>query len=210
MKRILFLGILLIFRIVSVQAQDTRASAILDAMSQKYKSMSSFAAVFTYSTEGAASDSYKGNLTVKGAKFRLKLAGQEVFNDGKQVATFVKETNEVNLSDYDPSESELSPARIYTIYKKGYNYKFLREEREGGQAYEVVELTPQNKQAQVAKVQISVSKKDRSVRSWRITNKNGQVQNFRVDSFMPNMTTPDSFFVFDKSKYPGVEVIDLR
>jgi outer membrane lipoprotein-sorting protein len=200
----------LIFSALNAKAQDSRATAILDAMSQKYKAFGSFAATFTYSTEGAAGDAYKGNVTVKGPKFRLKLAGQEVFNDGKQVATFVKETNEVNISDYDPTESELSPAKIYNIYKKGYNYKFVWEEKDGGQTYEVVELTPQNKQAQVAKVQISVNKKDRVVRSWKITNKNGQTQTFRVDSFTPNVAAPDALFTFDKSKYPGVEVIDLR
>lgn len=210
MNRLLVAAAAVLFSFSPLQAQDTRAGAILDAMSQKYKAMNSFAASFTYNTEGAGGETYKGDVTVKGAKFRLKLAGQEVFNDGKQVATYVKETNEVNISDYDPSESELSPAKIYTVYKKGYTYKFTGEEKEGGQVYELVELTPQNKQTQVAKIQISVNKKDRSVKSWKITNRNGQKQTFRIDKFTPSNNTPDAFFVFDKSKYPGVEVVDLR
>ncbi|MCY7353179.1 MAG: outer membrane lipoprotein carrier protein LolA [Cytophagaceae bacterium] len=191
-------------------AQDTRAGAILDAMSSKYKTIPSFSASFTYNTEGAASDSYKGSVTTKGTKFRLKLAGQEVFNDGKQVATFVKETNEVNISDYEAGDNDLNPANVYSIYKKGYKYRFIEETKEGGQTYEVVELTPDKKDTQVTKVRITVNKKDKSVKTWKVTNKNGQTQTFRIDKFTPNPGVADSFFVFDKSKYPGVEVVDLR
>lgn len=191
-------------------AQDTRATAILDAMSKKYKAMNSFSANFTYNAEGGAAQTYKGDVTAKGGKFRLKLAGQEIYNDGKTVATYIKETNEVNLSEYEPGDNELNPAKIYTIYKKGYQYKFVNEVKEGGQIYEVIDLTPEKKNAQVKSVRITVNKADKSVKSWRITDRAGKSQTFRVDKFTPNVPVTDQFFAFDKAKYPGVEVVDLR
>ena len=33
---------------------------------------------------------------------------------------------------------------------------------------------------------------------------------FRIDKFVPNVPAADAMFIFDKSKYPGVEVVDLR
>jgi outer membrane lipoprotein-sorting protein len=211
MKKFLFsIALSTLVGLTSTRAQDARAAAILDAMSKKYKALSSFSANFTYSAEGGGTQRYKGDVTAKGGKFRLKLAGQEIYNDGKTVATYVKETNEVNLSDYEPGDNELNPAKIYTIYKKGYTNQFIGETKEGGQTYEIVELTPEEKNAQVKSVRITVNKADKSVRSWRITDKSGKTQTFQVDKFTPNVAVTDQFFAFDKTKYPGVEVVDLR
>ncbi|WP_234735965.1 LolA family protein [Tellurirhabdus bombi] len=191
----------------SFAQKDKKAGDLLDAMGKKFQALDAYNAAFTYA---AAGDSYKGDVTVKGTKFRLKLAGQEVFNDGKTVSTYVKETNEVNVQDFEGTTGDINPAKIYTIYKNGYNYKYVGEQKQAGQAVEVVELTPEKKNTQVAKVQIAVNKKDKSVKSWKITDKAGKVTSYTITQFTPNPKLADNYFNFDKSKYPGVEVVDLR
>ena len=189
---------------------DKRAATILDAMSNKYKTMTSFKVAFTYINEGTK-ETLKGDATVKGTKFRLKMAGQEIFNDGKIMTTYIKESNEATVNNYDPKEAgDIDPTKVYTIYKKGYKYTFLEEVTEAGKVYEVVELTPDKKDSKVAKLQIKVDKKDKSVKSWKIFQRSGQRLGFKVDSFVPNVKVDDKSFVFDASKYKGVEVIDLR
>lgn len=189
---------------------DKRAAAILDAMSNKYKTMTSFKVAFTYLNEGTK-ETLKGDATVKGTKFRLKMAGQEIFNDGKIMTTYIKESNEATVNNYDPKEAgDIDPTKVYTIYKKGYKYTFLEEVTEAGKVYEVVELTPDKKDSKVAKLQIKVDKKDKSVKSWKIFQRSGQRLGFKVDSFVPNVKVDDKSFAFDASKYKGVEVIDLR
>lgn len=188
--------------------KDPKAASVLDAMSKRFQSLNAFGANFTYNA--GTGEAYKGDVTVKGTKFRLKLAGQEVFNDGKTMSTYVKETNEVNLQDYDGSSGDINPAKIYSIYRQGYNYKYLGEKKVGGQAVEVVELTPEKKNTQVSKVQITVNKADKSVKNWQITDKSGKRTTYTITRFTPNPKVTDTFFVFDKAKYPGVEVVDLR
>lgn len=190
-------------------AQDSKAGAIIDAMQKKYKSMKSFSATFTYGADGSK-QALKGDITVKGQKYRLKLAGQELFNNGKDVATYIKETNEVNISEYEPSENDLNPAKVYSFDKKGYKYTFAGESKEGANTYEVVELSPEKKGGQVSKVKIKVNKADKSVGGWTIIDKSGKRQTFSVSKFVPNVNVDDKFFSFDKSKYPGVEINDLR
>ena len=209
-QRALMVSLLVWFAALGAYAQgDKKSTAILDAMSNKYKSMQSFKATFTYLPEGGKPP--RGDVTVKGAKFRLKMAGQEIFNDGTTMATYIKETNEVNLQDFDPNEvGDLNPTRIYTAYKKGFSYIFVQETREGGQVYEVVELSPTTKNSQVAKVQLIVNKNDKSIKSWRVTQKNGQRVTYKVDTFQPNVAVADTYFAFNTKQYPGVEVIDLR
>ncbi len=211
MKRIFFVAALLLSHLLHSQ-NNKRAATILDAMSTKYKSMTSFRVAFTYTNEGAAAnDSYKGEATVQGTKFRLKMAGQEIFNDSKTMTTYIKETNEANITNYDPKEiGDVDPTRIYTVYKKGYKYLFVEETTEKGRAYEVVELSPEKKDAKITKILIKIDKKDKSVKSWKVTQKNGQKLIFKVDKFTPNVPVTDKYFVFDKSKYPDVELVDLR
>lgn len=196
--------------VTTAKAQgDKKSSAILEAMSDKYQKIKSFKAVFTYTPEGGKP--LKGEATVKGTKFRLKMAGQEIFNDGKLMATYIKETNEVNLQDFDPTATgDLDPTKIYTAYKKGFKYAFLKEKKEGAKSLEVVELTPTKKDSQVNKVQIAVNKADKSINSWTIFQKNGQEVTYTVNEFKPDITVADNYFAFNAKQYPGVEVVDLR
>ena len=213
MKKIAcILGVTLLFTLPAFAQKDKRAQDILDAMSKKYKSLKSYQAAFTYASVGAgAKESYKGDLTVKSEKFRLILGGQEVFTDGKTMSTYIKESNEVNVQDYDQNQtSELNPTQIYTIYKRGFDYKFLKEQKQGGRTLEVIELKPNREKSPIATIQISVDKVDKSVRNWLIVNKDGKRTTYTITKFTPNANVADSYFVFDKGKYPGVEVVDLR
>jgi outer membrane lipoprotein carrier protein len=214
MKKSLVFSLFLVFCFcVNAFAQDKKAEAILDAMSKKYKATLSYNANFSYGVENATNKVVKfltGNVTVKGNKFKLKTAGQEIFNNGKEMFTFVKETNEVNITDPAESDEDFSPTKIYTIYKKGYKYQFKEEKKEAGQTYETVELTPSPAKSNIAKIQITVNKEDKSIKNWKVWDKTGKKTLFRIDKFVPNVSATDASFVFDKKNYPGVEVIDLR
>lgn len=194
----------------AVMAQgDKKATAILDGMSAKYQKLKSFKAIFTYTPDGGKS--LKGDATVKGTKFRLKMAGQEIFNDGKVMATYIKESNEVNIQDFDPtSTGELDPTKIYSAYKKGFKYSFVEEKKVGNLVTEVVELIPTSKNSQVSKVQIQVNKTDKSINNWKIFQKNGEKVTYKLEQFQPEVAVADNFFTFNAKQYPGVEVVDLR
>ncbi|MBD2754522.1 LolA family protein [Spirosoma validum] len=213
MKKIAWmLSVAFIMTLPAFAQKDKRAQTILDAMSKKYKSLKSYQAAFTYASAGGGTkESYKGDLTVKNEKFRLQLGGQEVFTDGKTMSTYIKESNEVNVQDYEGAgTSELNPTQIYTIYKRGFDYRFLKEQKQGGRTVEVIELTPNRPKSPIATIQISVDKADKSVRNWLIVNKDGKRTSYTITKFTPDVNVPDALFVFDKAKYPGVEVVDLR
>lgn len=188
---------------------QSKAATILDAMSKKYADMKSYKATFAFASEGGKN--LKGDVTVKGEKFRLEMGGQEIFNDGKTMATYVKETNEVNLQESDPAElGDLNPTQIFTAHKKGYGREFIKQSREARKTYNLVELTPEGGYAKFAKVTMWIDAGDSSIKKWRILLSDGQQVTYTIDTFQPNPTVADSYFNFDKKKYPGVEVVDLR
>ena len=197
----------------SLAQYDSKALTILDAMSKKYKEIPNFRAKFTYSLMSdvtGVKESSEGEIIVKGGKFILRLANQEIINNGTTVWTYVKESNEVNISDYQPDENDITPTKIYTMYKKGYKYLFVEEKTEAGKTYETVDLIPEEKKNQIFKVRIDINKKDKTVKSWKVFEKNGNRYLYTVKTFTPEPTLPDNMFNFDKTKYKGVEVVDLR
>ena len=213
-KLLIILSNVLIVSSLAIAQNDKKASEILEQMNKNYVNMKSFSAEFTYDIEGAnakLTQSYKGNVTVKGLKYRLKMPGADIMNNGKEVYEYSKETNEVKVTDSNPNaDADFSPAKIYTIYKKGYKFVFLQEVKEGSQFYEVIDLSPDAKDSKTAKVQIKVNKKDKTVKSWKIWDKNGKRQIIRIDKMTPNAPADDAQFTFDKKAHPGVEIVDLR
>jgi outer membrane lipoprotein carrier protein len=194
--------------------QDPKAAKILDQMSAKYQAMKAFKASFTQTLENQTAkvkENMSGDILVSGTKFRLKLNGQEVINDGKNMYTYMKAENEVNISEYDPEDGqEINPSQIYTLYKKGYKYTYAGTTKDGGVTCDVIELTPEDHNNQVYKVRLNVSQADKSVKSWKMFKKNGNRYTFTIKKFEPNALVDATTFTFDKAKYKGVKVIDLR
>ncbi len=217
MKQIfsLLLSLLVIIPMVSAQniSKDPQAKKVLDAMSKKYMALNAYSATFAQVTESPSSkvkETLTGDITVSGNKFRLSVAGQEIINNGTTVWTFLKNENEVNISDVDPTEQELTPDQIYNLYKKGYKYIYSGEEKVDGQAVHVIELTPDDRTNQVFKVRLHISKKDNSLTSWKMFRKNGNRYTYTIKKFTPNPPVNTSTFTFDKGKYKDVNVVDLR
>lgn len=213
MKKIV--AFLLFFAAFSfAQAQkDPEAKKILDAMSRKYQSLPVFSANFTQTLENPKSkikETMQGEIFISGNKFRLKMKDQEIISNGKIVWTFMKPENEVNVSEVDPEDQQMSPNAIFTLYKKGYKYVLMDEIREGGQSYYLVELSPEDKDNSIYKVRLQISKKDSSLKSWTLFRSNGNRYVYAIKSFDASPDVEATYFSFDKSKHKGVKVIDLR
>ena len=214
MKRIsiLFFFLLSIVQLSFAQ-QDPKAAKILDTMSKKYQSMKAFRAGFVQTLENPSAkikENMEGDITVSGNKFRLKMSGQEVINNGSTIWTYMKSENEVNISENDPEEQDLSPNKIFTMYKKGYKYAYVGDEKVGNEVCNVIELSPEDKSNPIFKVRMNISKKDNSVKSWKMFKNNGNRYTFTIKNFTPNVPVDANTFAFDKAKYKGVKVIDLR
>jgi len=198
------LNVIVALTLTFTASAQNKAQGYIDHMQQKFKSFGAFSANFSYSNDGG--NTLNGSITVKGNKFRLKTAGQEIFNNGKEVATYIKEINEVNISTFDPSEGDISPAKIYSFDKKSYKSNLLSDS--GNLA--VIELQPTAKNVQVQKITMKLDKGSNEVREWTIQNKNGKKQNLKVTKLNLKIAVEDKTFNFDKKAYPGVEVNDLR
>lgn len=215
MKKInaFLLVVMLFLSSSSVFAQDKTAGAILDKMSSKYKAMKSFNATFSYrvkNSSGKLGPVKNGSVVATGVKFKLLMAGQEIYNNGSQISTYVKELNELNITEYDSSDdSDFSPTKIYTIYKNGYKYSLKGSKNVNGVATNTIELIPLKK-GNISKINIDVAKSDNSIQAWEMVDSKGNTTIFKIKSFKSNVPVNNNLFNFNTASHPEVEIIDLR
>lgn len=203
------------FGVVNAQA-DQKAKAILDKMSDKYQSIISYKTNFVYRLRNKVEDideEFSGEIIVKGEKYVLFMSDQEIFNDGETIWTFLMDANEVNVDYYMPNEGDLSPNNIYSAYKKGYRYRWIEIKKVGNRTLDVVELQPENPKDPdkiFYRIILNIDQDDNTIHSWEMYDRGGSVFSYTISGFNPHFEADDSYFQFNASKYPDVEVVDLR
>ena len=138
---------------IAVAQNDPKAKKILDQMSAKYREVPAFSATFTQTLENKdenINDSFTGTITVMGDKFKADVAGQVIVNNNETVWTYLKDANEVTISNYDPEAGEMNPSKIYDAYKSGYKYLYMAGE--GTAKYHIIDLVPTNKDENFYKI----------------------------------------------------------
>lgn len=213
MKKLVITLIFAISAKILLAQYDPKALEVLDAMSKKYKAVPAFEANISYTLTNEVekiNEEFKGKMVVKGDKYRLILPEQEVINDGKTLWTYLPEAKEVNIDNFDPTSDDLNPSKIFEVYKKGFKYLHMGDATEAGVLCDVVDLVPEKKDAQYFKIRMNISKKDKSIQNFTMFDKSGNRYKYTISKFTANATITDAYFTFDASKYPGVEVIDLR
>ena len=144
-----------------------------------------------------------GTITIKGNKFTANTLQAKVWYDGKTQWTYMKSTQEVNVST--PTEAQqqaMNPYRFINLYNMGYDMS----KKDVSSGYEV-HLKANNAKRTITEMYITVNKsfvpitvKMKTAKGW--TNIN--ISNFK------SKTLPDSSFRFNAKDYPKAEVIDLR
>lgn len=210
-KSILLVLACLISTLQVIAQKDTQALAILDAMSEKYQKIPAFSANFSYIMENESEgidEKFEGKITVKSNMYKLEMSGQEIINDGSTIWTYLKDDNEVTISEYDDSEEEITLSNIFSIYKSGYKYLFL-ETKDNGKL-DVVDLVPDDKDKTFYKIRMEIQNADNELKNFRIFDKSGSRYLYKINQFAVNNTIKDSDFKFDEKKHPNVEIVDFR
>ncbi|MES2704508.1 MAG: outer membrane lipoprotein carrier protein LolA [Bacteroidota bacterium] len=217
MRKLLSLCALAVcFAIQPATAQnDPKAKAVLDGVSKKVSSLKAMKANFALKLSGGkggkVTDSKSGTITLKGQKYRIALAGQEIICDAKTIWTYNKEAKEVQVNSFNPSEQGMSPAKLLTnFYDKEYRYSYKGERKEAGKQCDIIELTPLDKSKKVAKVELAIDKAASMIVAGKYWEKNGNNYQWTVSNFTPNPNVPDTYFTWNTAEHKGVEVVDLR
>lgn len=216
MKKFFSMALLAGITMLSIQSNTTYAQdakQILQKVSAKYKTAPGIKGAFTLNfkdAKGNVKTTQNGTIALKGNKYKVNIAGQDIITDGKSTWTYRKADNEVQIDKYNAGVA-MSPAKLFAgSYEKDYNYKYISETTINGKKAHVVELTPKVAQRDFSNVQLFVDKANHTVVGGKVLEKTGSTIEYTLSNVNNNANLPDSEFYFDTKKHPKVDVIDLR
>lgn len=216
MKRILLISLLSVFVLSGFAQQDAKAKDILEKVTKTTQSLASIEAKFSFEMSNKAQNIQEkstGTIILKNKQYKLNIPqmGLEITCDGKSIWTYMINSNEVSISNLDEETDDLmDPSKIFTLYDRGFNYKFINESVDGSIPVYNIDLIPQKPSGDIQKIRIMIDKSKMLIRGAYMTGKDGNAYNVAINQIKTNGVHKDSDFIFDPGKYKGIEVIDMR
>lgn len=214
----LFLLFTLLVGVANAQTKSTKndpeAKKVLDAVSTRFKSFATVQASFTYKVENAAGkvlSTKSGTIIMKGTRYKLSFGGQEIFCNGTTVWNYDKAANEVTINTLDASSGMITPQKLFSnFYDKDFFYLLNGEKKVGTRLVQEIQLTPVDKSKNFHTVYLLIDKNAKTMYSTKVMENAGNRYTYTVNTLKTNMPAADALFVFDKAKFPGVAIEDLR
>lgn len=202
MKKILFVLFIVVLPMF-VCGQNSAERRVKAAVAELKRS--TYEGIFTllyYNAANDATDKQSGEITLKGNKFHITLAGNETKFDGKIQWMFVSEFNEVSITEPTAEElKEISPLAMIEYYVS-------KDRISEGEDGEINFYPTEPKESEYFRIELRINKSNLPSKLV-IYQKNGDKITLVWDS-LNKTKVDDSYFYFDTTKYPNVEVNDLR
>ena len=197
----------------TAQNVDGGANELMKKVSLQYQKYATMQCQYTLKTtrDDKTLDALRGEFQLKGDKYRVVYGDQLFLCDGVSVWNYQKATNEVSIYEYDPDDdpSPFVPQRILKDWSSNFRAKFIRDEFQNNVQYSIVDLTPKTTQS-FYRIRLFVNKTTLRIGKVALYEKDNTIYHFTIEQFKNDIPLDDKLFVFDKTKYPGVEVNDMR
>lgn len=202
MRKAILIATLALISLVASAQNAAEARKVLDKTASVVGRKGGASASFKVSS--AKVGDVSGSIAIKGSMFHARTPQAIVWYNGKTQWSYMKSTNEVNIST--PTEAQkmkMNPYTFLTMYKSGYTLGMTRQ----GTSYNV-HMVAQNKTRSVQEVYLTINAttyipttvKMREGQTWTTI----AITNFKAQN------QPTSTFTFKAKDFPSAEVIDLR
>ena len=195
------------FQLISF-GQDDKANDILKQLSENTRSYETMDVDFDFNFVNLSQDineAQKGNIKIHKNKFRLNLNQQLIISDDSTQWIFLKESNELQIMDYDSEDDMLSPNKLFTIYENGYKSNYV----ETTESNHIIDLFPiESNEFKNIQIQVDINKIQ--LKKIILFDKNGGSFSYVITRFETNNDLASELFKFNIEDYNDVEIIDLR
>lgn len=205
---------ILLFLFVSSGAsaqQDPQAVKILDAFAAKASGAPSVSMDFNIVTVDhleESSDTLTGSVILSKDRYRLELPENIIFFNGESSWSYLPDEKEVTVTKVDKSDDSFMsrPSAVFSIHKSGYKSRLVEETSD---AY-LVDLYPEDIKSELIRIRLTIGKSQLDLKSLEYKRKDGITATLHVLKYDLTKKVPADTFTFQKEKYKGVEIVDMR
>ncbi len=211
MKKISLSLIALFFLAGNIFAQKT-ADDLLKNVVEKTRALKNVKIEFVYrmiNVKAGINESKRGILYMNGEAYRINLDGQLVISDGKNVWTYLEDSNEVMLSNASDDNESVTPNKLMTTYLKENKASFVNQAENSSKGLKTIELK-QNTDKKFKKVQLGINEAKLQIYSISLFDNGGNIFVYELSNLTADNKLAADFFKFNAKQYPGVEEIDMR
>ena len=202
--------LIIIFSIFQLNSfgQDDISDEILKQLSTNTKSYTFMDVDFDFNFINITqeiNENQKGNIKISNNKFRLDLNEQIVISDDSTQWIYLKESNELQIMEFDSEDEMLSPNKLFTIYENGYKNQYIELKDNN----HIIDLFPVESN-EFKNIQLHINKDKIQLNKIILFDKNGGSFSYMITKFITNTNFDDNLFKFNTEEYPDLEIIDLR
>ena len=193
-------------------AQDEKSNEILQQLSINTQAYKNIDVDFNFKFENVTqeiSENQKGNIKINANKFRLELNQQIIISDDTTQWIYLKESNELQIMEYDSLDDMISPNKLFTIYEEGYKNSYVQLKNESDLTLHIIDLFPTESNA-FQKIQLQINSEKIQLHNIILFDKNGGSFTYLITKFSTDANLDDNLFKFNPAEYPEIEIIDLR
>lgn len=207
----IYFAILFIFSLnLSAQKVDPKAKALLDEISQQYKSKKNVYFKFVYGTGDGkkVTKTEPGIFYASGDQYKLKIMGTEQIFDGSKIYNISSDEQEVTIAKPTGNEQMFSPLTYIEEYKKGYNVRYVGKLKVNGVLTDYILLTPMKKTG-LKEVKLFVNAAKKQLVKLEQFSADGSVAVIAISDYKENQNLSPSTFTFDKAQFKNYLVTEL-
>ncbi|MDE6638475.1 MAG: outer-membrane lipoprotein carrier protein LolA, partial [Muribaculaceae bacterium] len=197
---------ILLILVISIWSNGAEtADGILKKAAAGINGSSGLAATFTLDY---GSQKVSGTIKASGKKFALQTSSASTWYDGKNMWTYNVRNSETTLMTPTAQEiAEANPLSIVNSYSANFTAAFAKTQTKGSKT---IVLTPKSKKLGYKSVHVTIPDGAVFPSKLVIVPSSGQRVTVTITQVKKDLKLTDATFVYPKSKYPKVEIVDLR
>ena len=188
--------LIIIFSIFQLNSfgQDDKSNELLKQLSVNTKSYSFMDVDFDFNflnTSQEINENQQGNIKISNNKFRLNLNEQIIISDDSTQWIYLKESNELQIMEFDSEDEMLSPNKLFTIYENGYKSQYIELKDND----HIIDLFP-IESSEFKNIQLHINKEKIQISKIILFDKNGGSFTYSITKFITNTVFDENLFKF--------------
>ncbi len=194
---------------------DPKAKILLDKVKKQYDGYGSLESNFKLEyklAEQPKPETMSGKVYQQGDNFRAEMGKDFVIGNGDMIWQKSGNTVQIKSANSKDVDDLMTPKTLLRMYeKKAFIFGITGESAEGwSKKATILTGKPTNRRSEFTKIVLAIDQKTNNIVSVTAFGRDQSRSKVTLEPPVVNHNYNVSMFNFDKSKYPGVKVEDLR